>query len=65
MTAISWLNAAGVAVALALGLLGLGIAGENKPVAPLTKATSEPALPTVSLPSSATNTRAVAMKLMT
>lgn len=50
MTAISWLNAAGVAVALALGLLGLGIAGENKPVAPLTKATSEPELPLVSLP---------------
>lgn len=50
MTATSWVNALGVVVAIGLGLLGLGLAGERRSLQPVVSARTEPALDIVTSP---------------
>lgn len=50
MTLTSWLNTLGVVAAVGLGLLGLGLAGEHKPAAPVAAAPRDAGLPLATLP---------------
>ncbi len=50
MTRTSWINAAGVLVAIMSGLLGLGLAGEGRSVAPPMPFAEDTSLPIVTLP---------------
>lgn len=50
MTLTSWLNALGVVAAVGLGLFGLGLAGEGKPVVPVAPANADPSLRLEDLP---------------
>lgn len=50
VTPTSWLNATGVVVAVALGLVGLGLAGEEKPIVPAVSSIPDTSLPLVELP---------------